>query len=156
MQRGTLPLSLPPSVMNGLGVGASALCIVHCLLTPVVMLAIPFIGLAMPDESRVHATMLLVVVLVGVVAFGAGYARHRRVSLLAAPMAGVALLAAAAFGGEAIGEVGESLLTVAGGAIMIGSHWLNQSLCQACPQCCDDPSCGLAGNTNAARPIGWP
>jgi len=144
MQSRTFSISLPPVVWNGLGVGASGLCIAHCLLTPVVLLLVPIAGLAVLEEERVHLMMLLVVVLVGAIAFSAGYARHGRVSLLALPAAGLVLLGLAAFGGEALGELGESLLTLAGGTIMIGSHWLNQTFCRACPRCCDEPGCGVA------------
>jgi hypothetical protein len=152
MRAGTLSISPPPRVMNGLGIGASGLCITHCLLMPAVLLLLPVVGLAMPEESRVHAIMLTLVLGIGAVAFGVGFGRHRRAGLLAMPVAGMTLLGTGAFWGDALGGYVEPLLTVTGGALMIGSHWLNQSFCRACPQCCDDLNCGLAETTDVARP----
>lgn len=145
MRVATLSLAPPPALWNGLGIGASSLCIAHCLLTPLLLVALPAAGLAVLEDEAVHRTLVLSVAAIGAVAFGAGYARHGKGALLALPALGLALLAVAAFGGEeTIGESGETLLTMLGGAVMVGSHWLNQSFCRACARCCDEPQCGAA------------
>ena len=154
MSQKSLSFTLPPSLVNGLGIGASGLCIMHCLLTPVVVLLIPLVGLVLPGEEEVHKVFLLVVSSLGLLAFTSGYMRHRRAIILALPLAGIALLAtptlADELAGVEMGELAESLFVVSGGTLMILGHWLNQTFCRSCEQCCDDEGCQLTSAAGAA------
>lgn len=128
---------------DDVGVFASSLCVTHCVLTPVVLIALPFAGLAFLGNEAVDRSLALVAIAVAVIAFIPGYRMHGSMKLVALVSAGIACLLFAAFGADAIwGEAGDTVFTMLGGGIIVLSHCLNRSFCKACPtcevECCSD------------------
>ncbi|MFC7338344.1 MerC domain-containing protein [Haloferula chungangensis] len=149
-----------PSKRNDrIGVIASALCAVHCALTPVLLLALPSFGQIWAHPLSHWAAALLVVPLAAW-SMLKGYPRHRRKWVVAAGMSGIALvlLGAAApwlFSDPApaaatctdaccpstyLGDDGSqrlhiplaSILTTIGGLFLIISHIGNLCRCKCC------------------------
>lgn len=113
-----MPAARRPLTQDRLGVGLSGLCAVHCVGT--VALA-GSLGVALANPL-IHEVGLALALLLGLVAFGSGVARHARREPLMLGLSGLALMAAALLIPHGAGE---AALTVAGVALLATGHWWN-------------------------------
>ena len=58
-----------------LGVGASFLCVLHCLFTPLLATALPILA---ATEKQAHGTFAIAILLLGMLAFIPGYKKHKK------------------------------------------------------------------------------
>ena len=124
------------SSWDRLGIALSVVCLAHCLLLPLAILALPLIAVQWLQADTVHVVMALVLVPVAVLALVPGLRRHRRWGVAGAMAAGLGLLSTAAFANEgSVAYQWSNLLTVAGGAILVVAHFVNLKLCRSCPAC---------------------
>ncbi len=119
-------------ILDHVAIALSGLCLVHCLLLPVIIVAVPL--LAQLNETHFHAQMLLVVVPVSLFAFTHGYRRHGNLRIIAGGIAGIALL----FTGGTVahanyGSLADILLTIAGSLVLATSHYFNNRLMRHVP-----------------------
>ncbi len=104
----------------------SALCLVHCIVVPSLAVVMPLGSLMLGQDLHFHGVMLAIIVPVSVIALGAGFARHRRLTPPGFGLAGLALLIGAATFAHAAGNTGlETALTVAGSAALALAHIMN-------------------------------
>lgn|GEM_PF-895957 len=138
-------VALPPrSRIDRVGIALSAACVAHCLASPVLAVGAAAAGVELAEEG-VHTGFALVAVAVGMLAFVPGYRRHRRTRVPAGAALGMALLWAPAVAGEALGALGEPLVVVTGGLLLVQAHRWNRSFCTGCAMCTPaylDPSIG--------------
>ena len=66
------------AVWDFLGITASGLCLLHCILLPVAAVAIPLAGLSFLDHSMLHRVFAGVIIVVSALAFIPGFRTHRR------------------------------------------------------------------------------
>ena len=123
------------------GATASAVCLVHCLLTPVVISLFPDIIPYLPGDAWFHRLLAVGVVLLGVAGFVPGYKLHGRRSLLGLVAAGIVLILIVAWSGEGLNRRVELALSVGGSMLLVTAHLLNRSFCQSCRACADSSSC---------------
>ena len=124
------------STWDRLGIALSVVCLAHCLLLPVALLALPLVAVQWLQTGAVHVIMALVLAPVAVIALAAGLRLHRRWSVAGAMAAGLGLLSTAAFAGEgSMAHEWGNVLTVAGGGILVTAHFANLKLCRSCPAC---------------------
>ena len=107
--------------LDALGIVLSALCLLHCLALPILATG----ALAWAASERVHAGLTVALAAVVLAVALPGYRRHRRAVVPALLVGGVALLVGAVVGGEGLGEIGETALTVAGSVVLVAGHGLN-------------------------------
>lgn len=108
---------------DGLAVGASALCLVHCLGLPLLIAALPAVTGRVDPGEGLHLAVLLFAIPTSAFALIEGWRRHRGLAPLFVGGAGLALLAAGlAFGNWAAVETG---LTVTGSLMLAGAHVAN-------------------------------
>jgi uncharacterized membrane protein YfcA len=118
------------------GVYASALCFVHCLLTPVVLSFSAVAAHLLPSEEHTHRTLAVVVTLLGAAALGSGYRRHKHRSILVLMAAGLALIFFGAYCGDSLpNHWYEVAITLSGSACMITAHRRNHTFCRQCVRC---------------------
>jgi MerC mercury resistance protein len=116
-----------------LGVWTSSLCVVHCVLTPVLISSSAVLAHFLPAEERVHRSLALLVALFGAVALHVGFRKHRRRRILILMSAGLGCIAAAAWFGNKLPSHGyEVAITMVGSALMITAHRLNHTFCRSC------------------------
>jgi hypothetical protein len=128
------------------GAAASGICFVHCLFTPVAISLFPDIIPYLPGDAWFHRLLAVAIVLFGVAGFVPGYLVHRRRPLLWLVAAGMSLILAVAWAGEALKPTLELLLSVPGSLILVTTHLLNRSFCRSCRTCKDHPaSCHTTG-----------
>ena len=118
------------------GIAASTLCFLHCLATPV-LLSLSAVSMHfLPSEERTHRALAIGVTLIGVMALGFGYSRHRRKTSLALAGLGVTLIFLGAFFGNRLPfHWQEVVITLAGSCFMIVAHRLNHTFCNSCKSC---------------------
>jgi peptidoglycan/LPS O-acetylase OafA/YrhL len=123
------------------GIYASALCFVHCLATPVVLSLSAVSVHFLPTEEHTHRTLAVFVTLVGALALGTGYRRHKQRSILILMAVGLALIFSGAYFGDLFpNHWCEVAITLAGSACMIAAHRRNHTFCQQCVRCADQPA----------------
>ena len=137
--RGSAVFLIRASRWDSLGVTASLLCITHCLALPVIAVVLPTLALA---EIATHRVLVLLVFLMGILAFVSGYKRHRKRGVWIGCVLGVGmLLTAVLLPEQLVSEALETVLTVAGGAVMVVSHVANARFCRVCLNC-GEGGCG--------------
>lgn len=86
-----------------------------------------------PTDFWIHVGLLAAVAPLGLIAWSAGYRRHRRMGVLGLGLAGVLLLCAALlFGQHLLGGRGEQVMTVLGSVCMVSAHLWNRRQCRCC------------------------
>ena len=118
-------------------IGISMLCAIHCVMTPLAVLAIPSFGASFFADEHFHQLLIYMVLPISVVAMTLGCRKHRNFRVWGLGGAGLACLVAAAFFlHDLIGERGEQLMTLLGTVLVASAHWQNYKLCrkQSC-QC---------------------
>ncbi len=113
-----------------LGVWTSSLCVVHCLLTPIVLSISAVSAHFLPSEEWTHRALALVIAALGAIALVNGYRRHRRRRVMGLMAVGLALIFAGAYWGNALpSHRAEVLITFAGSGFMIAAHRINHTFC---------------------------
>jgi hypothetical protein len=108
---------------DSLAIGASALCLVHCLVLPLLILLVPTLALFLTIPDSFHLVVFLVAMPTSAVAMWMGYRRHRRQAPVLLAMTGLCFLAAGLF--MAPSERAETLLTVVGSVFFAAGHVQN-------------------------------
>ncbi|OBP13887.1 MerC mercury resistance protein [Rheinheimera sp. SA_1] len=108
-----------------LGVCLSGLCILHCLLTPL-LLALGGVGAigVWFESAWVHYLLLAPICLVLVWSLPLAWIKHRNLSPLLLGASGFSVLLLSLFVPEAI----EPMLAIAGGLVLIAAHLFNRHL----------------------------
>ncbi len=107
-----------------LAIALSSLCVVHCLITPILLIALPALSsVAFLDHESFHQILLFFVVPVGVIALLAGYRHHRDNKVLALGMTGLAMLIiAGTIAHDFLGDSGETIMTIAASLLIVFAH----------------------------------
>lgn len=105
----------------------SGLCLVHCLLLPVIIALLPLLDQL--NEAHFHLQMLIVVIPVSLYAFAMGFRRHGNKAIIVRGAAGIAILVFAGTVAHAnYGALADSLLSIAGSIVLATSHYFNNRL----------------------------
>jgi len=124
------------------GIGASLLCVAHCVITPFLVGLLPTLELV---ERETHTALAFAILGIGLLAFVPGYRHHRRWRVPALGLVGFAMLSTGAFATEGLmGERLETVLTVLGGIALISAHVRNAYFCRLCRVCGTEPCGGKA------------
>ena len=83
-------------LIEGLAIGATIACLVHCLALPLLIAAIPILSNVLPIPEHFHLIALGLAIPATAGALFAGYRRHRLAAPLVAGTVGLTLLALAA------------------------------------------------------------
>lgn len=107
-----------------IGVILSMACLIHCLALPMFTSVVPSLTIFLGQEW-IHATLLVILVPIALLAFKQGHKRHNRLTPMILAILGViGLIAATFFEGHEEASV-EKLLTVMGSLILIFAHVQN-------------------------------
>jgi uncharacterized membrane protein YfcA len=122
-----------------LGIIASALCFVHCILTPVVLSFSAVWAHYLPSEERFHRALAVLVAAIGCFAIINGYRKHRRLRVLLLMSTGLSFIFAGAYLGDRLpSHIAEIAVTMTGSSLMITAHLINHTFCKNCQRCNDD------------------
>lgn len=114
------------TLLDKAAIGISGACLVQCLALPVFLLLLPALSVSTAAHALFHVLLLGAILPLSLLAFGLGWRRHRSRRVMAIGASGLAvLICAAALGHGVLGVTGETLLTSAGGVLLIAAHFLN-------------------------------
>lgn len=112
-------------------VALSALCLLHCLLMPVIIAVLPFF--AQFSERHLHAELLIVVLPISLLALSIGFRRHGDRRVVGWGIAGLLLLiVGATLAHNLYGIVADRMLTITGSLILALAHYRNSRLSRSC------------------------
>jgi|HubBroStandDraft_4_1064222.scaffolds.fasta_scaffold814906_1 hypothetical protein len=136
-------MNTPETVQRGvgwdaIGVGASTLCLIHCVLTPIALSFAPVLSEVFPGDTAVHRVVIVLVVAIGLLAFIPGYRKHRKLIVFLPMVAGVWAIGLGAFGDSFMGPLAEKCITILGSTLVITAHGLNRTFCKYCDSCTSD------------------
>jgi len=110
--------------LDGAAVALSALCLVHCLALPLVVVGVPF--LAQYAETHLHYQVLVIVIPLSVIALGIGYRRHRDRRIIGGGALGLLLLIiGATVAHTQLGLAADRIFTIAGSLVLATAHFFN-------------------------------
>jgi hypothetical protein len=116
----------PLPLWDRAGVLLSAVCLVHCLVLPLLAATLPLLTEELTHGPLFHGTVLSLAFPLAAVAFTGGYRTHRRTSPALLGAAGMTLLVLGM--GVAAGKTAEVALAITGGLLLAGAHWINHRL----------------------------
>ena len=122
------------SLLDRLGVGASVLCLVHCLLTPFLLTGVAAFGSLGGHEADLafHLVVFALALPLALLAAWPGYREHRDRAVLALLGAGVVLLVLSFVLHDVLGVAGHTALTVGGSVALVAGHLRNYRLRPRC------------------------
>lgn len=106
-----------------LGIGLSALCMVHCLGLPLLIVLLPVWSLGWALHAWIHPVLAALLIPITLVAlYHARRVRHvGRISVLLS--VGLLLVLAAWLGHDVLGRGGEAVVTLLGSGLLVSGHW---------------------------------
>lgn len=123
------------AVSDKLAMLLSSFCVVHCVGTPILLMAIPSLAtVSMLADETLHSALLLFVVPLGCVALLLGFFHHRQKWVVLLGAVGIALLCSpvlleyAEVGHVIWGQHGEVLVTTVASLIVVMAHVFNYRL----------------------------
>ena len=117
------------------GVTISAICILHCIAVPLVLVVFPAIGTAfVPSEDQTHAFLLAFILGVAGFAFFTGYRVHGQKKPVIWMAIGVIIVTYASFfAHDQLGHKWEPVVAILGSLALIRAHILNHK-CKVCEE----------------------
>jgi hypothetical protein len=118
-----------------LGIWASAFCVVHCVLTPVLVSMSVVLAHLIPGEERTHRTLAVGIAALGALALVRGFRTHGRRRILGLMVLGLGFIFAGAFWGTRLpSHEYEVAVTMTGSVLMISAHHMNHTFCRDCKE----------------------
>jgi cobalamin synthase len=137
----TLPQNRP-GLLDGFGMCASTICVAHCVLTPILLVALPLAGFSFLENELIDRSLAVLAIFISIMAIRPGFRLHGNVKLLVLAAFGVSCLLIAAFVAEHFwGETGDKIFTMIGGTALVLTHFLNRSFCKSCLECQEENKC---------------
>lgn len=110
-------------------ISLSAICVVHCLALPLLMIVFPTLALAILSDEAFHQWLLYAILPISCIALSVGFMHHRNWSVLGISAVGLTILVGTGFiDHEVMVHEMEVLLTVMGSAIIAYGHFRNSRL----------------------------
>lgn len=118
-------------LLDQLAISASALCLMHCLITPFLLVAVPVLSSTFLAGEAFHRFMVIFVLPLSGIALYIGCRDHKDSAVIALGGLGlIALVTIAFFGHDLLGETGEKIATVISAIVLSMGHLRNYRLCR--------------------------
>jgi hypothetical protein len=123
--------------IDSIGQGLSAICLVHCLLLPIAISTLPFLGIFSFLTTPFAEWMLIIVAILNAsIAVTSGFKKHNNYLVLTVFISGFLFLMAHVIFDKGLHSHDTFAPTVTLGAFLLGvGHILNKKLCQSCNKC---------------------
>ena len=117
------------SLFDRFGATGSLLCALHCALTPLLLAALPSLGLSLWFDGSLEAALVSFVTLLGLLSLGWSYRRHRALRALGLLVPGLAALwAGLLYAPLHESVVPHAVVMTVGGTLVGLAHLLNLRL----------------------------
>ncbi len=118
--------------LDGIGIGLSFICAIHCLITPLTLALLPLMGIHTHDNKSIEAIMVLLIIMVGILALMRGYLNHKKWQVFIYLTLGIVIFV---FIRPVFDNTAYNLATLLGGFSFMVGHLYNWNWCRACPLC---------------------
>jgi len=113
-------------------VAISALCAVHCLALPVLLVLFPLLGATFMVDEHFHELLLWVILPTSVIAVGLARLNHRDTAVLVLVITGLAFIIGAALWAHNNAPAWvDTAMSVTGGLILAAGHIRNFRICRS-------------------------
>jgi hypothetical protein len=127
------PRTIVQILADKAGICLSVICIVHCVLTPVILLALPAMQIFEWWHGSLHIIFAIIIPLLALAAFIPGYRLHRDARVFKISLIGFGLIVAGITIPHALEiEWLEPVLSIAGSIFLVRAHLVNRNLCACC------------------------
>lgn len=122
-------------MLDRIGITATSLCALHCILLPVILPALPLLGLSFLADHTWEHVFLIFTAILGSVALFSGFKRyHRKLYPFYLLFLGVGIY----WIKHDFSEDLEVYFIVIGASLIVAAHFINLKLCNSCKECAED------------------
>ncbi len=119
-------------MLDRIGITATSLCALHCILLPILLPVLPLFGLSFLADHAWEHVFLLSTAALGTIALFSGFKRyHKRLYPFYLLYLGVTLYWIKHDFSEAV----EIYFIIGGASLIVAAHFINIKLCNSCKQC---------------------
>lgn len=119
-------------LLDSSAVVISAVCAIHCLALPLLLVLFPLLGATVMADEAFHALLLWFILPTSVIAVALARLNHRDTTVLLLVGSGLAILVAAAIWAHDYAPAWvDAAMSVTGGAILAVGHIRNFRICRA-------------------------
>jgi hypothetical protein len=122
-------------VLDRIGITATSLCALHCILLPILLPALPLLGLSFLADHAWEHVFLLITAALGTLALFSGFKKyHRKHYHFYLLFLGIGIYWIKHDFSEDI----QPFFIVIGASLIVAAHIINLKLCNSCKQCISD------------------
>lgn len=122
-------------IWDKLGIWISGLCLIHCLVLPLILIFIPVIYKYkyhyLFDEARIHGFFFISMILVALLSFLPAYKIHKQKKPFLVFISGLLIYALPLFFHDFF-HSWELLISILASGLIIYAHWINKTHCDDC------------------------
>lgn len=122
-------------MLDRIGITATSLCALHCILLPVLLPALPLLGLSFLADHAWEHFFLIVTAILGTFALFSGFRKyHKRIYPFYLLFLGVGIY----WIKHDFSEELQPYFIILGASLIVAAHVINLKLCNNCKQCADE------------------
>jgi len=119
-------------MLDRIGISAASLCALHCILLPILLPALPLLGLSFLADHRWEHAFLIVSAIIGCIALFSGFKQyHRKLYPIYLLLLGIGIY----WQKHDFSEQIQPFIIVIGASLIAGAHIINIKLCNSCKKC---------------------
>ena len=119
-------------MLDRIGITATSLCALHCILLPVILPALPLLGIGFLADHMWEHVFLIVTAVLGTIAMFSGFKRyHKKLYPFYLLMLGVVIY----WQKHDFSEALQPFFIMIGATLIVAAHIINIKLCNSCKQC---------------------
>jgi len=122
-------------MLDRIGITVTSLCALHCILLPVLLPALPLLGLSFLADHAWEHFFLIVTAILGTFALFSGFRKyHKRIYPFYLLFLGVGIY----WIKHDFSEELQPYFIILGASLIVAAHVINLKLCNNCKQCADE------------------
>jgi hypothetical protein len=119
-------------MLDRIGITATSLCALHCILLPILLPALPLLGLSFLADHTWEHVFLIITAILGTTALFSGFKKyHRKIYPFYLLFIGVFIYWVKHDFSEDI----QPYFIIVGAGLIVAAHIINLKLCNSCRQC---------------------
>ena len=119
-------------MLDRIGITATSLCALHCILLPVILPALPLLGISFLADHMWEHIFLIVTAVLGSIAMFSGFKRyHKKLYPFYLLMLGIVIY----WQKHDFSESLQPVFIMIGATLIVAAHIINIKLCNNCKQC---------------------
>ncbi|WP_286234603.1 MerC domain-containing protein [Thalassotalea sediminis] len=121
-------------MLDRIGITATSLCALHCILLPVILPALPLLGLSFLADHTWEHVFLIITGVLGSIAMFSGFKRyHKKLYPFYLLIVGLVVY----WMKHDFSEQAEPFFIIIGATLIVAAHVINLKLCNSCKRCAD-------------------